>query len=77
LADIGAPIEIHHGTADDQVPLAWSQALYRRLQGAGKTAALFEYNGAGHTFAGDTWLIFMQRVTTFFDQAVKTVQPPS
>ena len=70
LGDIAAPVSIHHGTADDQVPLAWSVDLAQRLQDAGKSVELFEYNGAGHTFSGSAWNTFMQRVTEFFDKHV-------
>ncbi len=75
LADIAAPISLHHGTADDQVPIEWSRDLYRRLQGVDKTVELFEYNGAGHTFSGEAWLTFMQRVRAFFDQHVNNINP--
>ncbi len=71
LGDIAAPVSIHHGTADDQVPPAWSRDLTQRLQDAGKPVEAFEYNGAGHSFFDGTWTTFMQRVTAFFDRYVK------
>ena len=71
LADIAAPVSIHHGTADNQVPPAWSRDLAQRLTGIGKSVEDFEYNGAGHSFFGPTWTLFMQRVTAFFDRYVK------
>jgi dipeptidyl aminopeptidase/acylaminoacyl peptidase len=77
LNDIAVPISLHHGTADDQVPLVWSIDLDQRLQAAGKSVEFFEYNGAGHTFSGATWTTFMQRVTAFFDKHVKGTQPAS
>ena len=73
LADIAAPISIHHGAYDNQVPPAWSSDLAQRLIDAGKPVEHFEYDGAGHSFAGSTWTAFMQRVTAFFDQHVKGV----
>lgn len=68
LADIAAPVSIHHGTLDDQVPLNWSQDLNQRLLDAGKAVEYFEYEGANHSFLDAMWDTFMQRVVTFFDQ---------
>ena len=73
LADIAVPVSIHHGTADDQVPPAWSKDLAQRLQEAGKTVGYFEYTGAGHSFRDAAWVTFMQRVTAFFDRYVKGI----
>lgn len=71
LADIAAPIGLHHGTLDDQVPIEWSRDLAQRLEQSGKSVEYFEYEGAGHSFRDTTWSTFMQRVTAFFDQYVK------
>jgi dipeptidyl aminopeptidase/acylaminoacyl peptidase len=71
IADIAVPVNVHHGALDNQVPIGWSQELAQQLEAAGKAVELFEYDKAGHSFAGDTWVIFMQRVTVFFDQHVK------
>jgi dienelactone hydrolase len=71
--DIAAPISIHHGALDNQVPPAWSLDLAQRLNDAGKPVEYFEYEGAGHSLSGEAWLTFMQRVTAFFDQYVKGV----
>ncbi|HEY4689277.1 MAG TPA: alpha/beta fold hydrolase [Anaerolineae bacterium] len=73
LDDTAAPVEIHHGSLDDQVPVEWSRDLNQRLADAGKTVTYFEYNGSGHSFHGEAWATFMQRVAAFFDQYVKGV----
>jgi dipeptidyl aminopeptidase/acylaminoacyl peptidase len=73
LADIAAPVSIHHGTADNQVPPAWSKDLAQRLREAGKPVDYFEYTGAGHSFRDAAWVTFMQRVTAFFDRYVKGI----
>ncbi len=73
LADIAAPISIHHGTLDNQVPPAWSSDLARQFTDAGKPFEYFEYDGVGHSFSGSTWTAFMQRVTEFFDRYVKGI----
>lgn len=45
---INAPIQIHQGTADDAVPLEWSQNLAQTLEEKGKEVTLFTYPGADH-----------------------------
>jgi dienelactone hydrolase len=53
LADenrIDAPIRIFHGTADDWTPVAPCRDYVARLRGMGKDIALFEYEGARHSF---------------------------
>jgi dienelactone hydrolase len=53
LADenrIEAPIRIFHGTADDWTPVAPCRGYVARLRGMGKDIALFEYEGARHSF---------------------------
>lgn len=67
LTDIAAPVSIHHGTKDDQVPLAWSLDLAQRLAEVGKPVEYFEYPDAGHSFVSTVWDEFMERVAAFFD----------
>lgn len=45
---INAPIQIHQGTADDAVPLEWSDSLVSDLTGLDKTVKYFIYPGADH-----------------------------
>jgi len=45
---IKAPIQIHQGTADDAVPVEWSEELNRKLKELGKSVKLFVYSGADH-----------------------------
>jgi len=71
VADIAAPVNIHHGALDNQVPPAWSSDLSQRLADAGKPVEYFAYDGAGHSLSGAAWITFMQRVTALFDQYVK------
>jgi dipeptidyl aminopeptidase/acylaminoacyl peptidase len=68
LADVEAPVSIHHGEFDDQVPLAWSEELCTELLALGKTVECFTYPGAPHTFSGETDALFMERAAAFFRQ---------
>src|SRR5262245_43438466 len=44
------PVRIHHGAADDYVPVAPCRAYVERLRKAGKDVQLSEYPGAHHAF---------------------------
>jgi dienelactone hydrolase len=65
LDRIETPLSIHHGTADDQVPPAWSDDLCQRLQELGKSVECFRYPGQPHTFVGEGDRLFRQRVLDF------------
>jgi dienelactone hydrolase len=44
------PIRIHHGSADDYVPVVPCRSYVARLKGAGKDVVLTEYPDAHHVF---------------------------
>ena len=70
MADITAPVQLHHGTADADVPLAFSQTLLQELQAAGKSAELFTYPGDNHNISNN-FNSAMGRSIAFFDRALK------
>jgi dipeptidyl aminopeptidase/acylaminoacyl peptidase len=70
LADITAPIQVHHGTADVEVPLQFSQTLAKDLQAAAKPVELYTYAGADHNIA-QAFTLAMARSVAFFDRALK------
>ncbi len=63
-----APVIIHHGESDDQVPIQWSVDLAEALNSQGKSATLYTYPGEGHVFAGWNWDLFMARTVAFYDK---------
>jgi len=66
---LSAPIQLHHGTADDGgVPIELSVSLRDALQKEGKEVELFEYEGAGHNFSGASFTQAMNRSVEFFDR---------
>lgn len=67
---IQAPIMLHQGTVDDQVPLEWSQELAQNLKSKGKEITYYEYLGEPHTFI-NAQAIVMQRTLEFFDEILK------
>jgi dienelactone hydrolase len=68
LQYITTPLIIHHGEADDVVPLQWSLDLADALRARGKTTMLYTYPGEGHVFAGWGWQLFSARTLAFFDE---------
>jgi dipeptidyl aminopeptidase/acylaminoacyl peptidase len=70
LADITAPIQIDHGTADIEVPLQFSQKLAQQLTAAGKTTQLYTYAGSDHNIA-QGFSLAMARSVAFFDRYLK------
>lgn len=68
LADITAAISIHHGTADTQVPFAWSSDLCEQLRALQKGVTCYTYTSQPHYFTGATDDLFRQRVLDFFAQ---------
>jgi dienelactone hydrolase len=68
LDRINTPISIHHSEADETVPAAWSTDLCERLQALGKRVECFTYYATPHTFRGEADVLFIDRVTRFFDE---------
>lgn len=67
---ITAPILNHQGTADESVPLAWSDELEGWLNEEGIENTYYIYPGEPHEFAG-AWTLVMKRTVDFFDQYFK------
>ena len=70
LADLSGPLELHHGTADEDVPLEFSIRLAEQARDAGKIADLYTYEGDNHNISGN-FSTAMQRTIAFFDSVLK------
>lgn len=70
LDDISGPVQLHHGTADDSVPLAASQTLYEQMLAAGKTVEFYTYENDNHNLSG-FFTLAMTRTIEFFDSTLK------
>jgi dipeptidyl aminopeptidase/acylaminoacyl peptidase len=70
VADLGGPIQLHHGTADEDVPVVFSEILAEQVTGAGKTAELHIYPGDNHNLSG-YFTQAMGRTIAFYDQYLK------
>jgi fermentation-respiration switch protein FrsA (DUF1100 family) len=73
LSDLSGPIQLHHGTADDSVPLEFSEILYQQLLDAGQTAEIFTYPDDDHNIS-NYFSIAMTHSIEFFDRYLKTGQ---
>lgn len=62
---IQSPIQIHQGTADDAVPVEWSNDLVSSLELLAKEIAYFVYPGADHNLQPN-WNTAMTRDLEFF-----------
>ena len=67
LAFIKAPILLHHGTADESVPIEWSDRFAEELQKENKEITYYKYDGQPHEFT-TSWSQVMQRTVEFFDE---------
>ncbi len=70
LRDLSGPIQLHHGTADADVPWMASQVLYDQLQAQGLPGELYLYPGDNHNLSG-YFTSAMTRTIAFFDQYLK------
>ncbi|QQG42088.1 MAG: alpha/beta hydrolase [Candidatus Woesebacteria bacterium] len=67
---IKAPIQIHVGLADPQVPPDFSKNLFNKLSDQKKLVEYFEYSGANHDI-NQSFGLAMQRTIEFFDRYLK------
>ncbi len=70
LSDISGPLQLHHGTADEEVPLEFSELLFYQMLNAGKYVELYKYEGDNHNISNN-FSTAMQRSIAFFDKYVK------
>jgi dipeptidyl aminopeptidase/acylaminoacyl peptidase len=70
LADLSGPVQLHHGTADQTVPIEFSDTLDRQIQEAGKQVEYYRYQGDNHNISKN-FKTAMQRTIQFFDKYVK------
>jgi dipeptidyl aminopeptidase/acylaminoacyl peptidase len=70
LADLSGPLQLHHGTADEDVPLAFSIRLAEQARAAGKIADLYVYEGDNHNIS-NYFTTAMDRTVAFFDLYLK------
>ncbi|MBN1246344.1 MAG: alpha/beta fold hydrolase [Anaerolineae bacterium] len=70
LTEISGPVQIHHGRADDSVPVAYSEILHASLLEAGQVSELYIYEGDNHNISANFGTA-AQRSVDFFDTYLK------
>jgi len=70
VGDLSGPIQLHHGTEDQSVPLDYSLMLEQQIVAAGKPVELYTYEGDDHNIAKN-WGMAMTRSVEFMDRHVK------
>lgn len=70
--DVSGPIQIHHGTADASVPLAFSDTLAAQLKQVNKPYEYFTYQGDDHNLKRNLSTA-LRRSVAFFDKHVKNI----
>lgn len=71
LDRVSAPVMLHQGLSDGEVPPAWSRDLAKRLEAAGKDITYFEYERQPHIFRDDAERVALDRSLEFLDRHVK------
>lgn len=70
LTEISGPIQLHHGTADTDVPVEFSETLFYQMLEADQIVELYKYDGDNHNIS-NYFTSAMVRTIEFFDRYVK------
>jgi dipeptidyl aminopeptidase/acylaminoacyl peptidase len=68
---IRAAIQLHHGTGDSVIPVAWAEETCQGLKDAGVNVECYYYAGADHTFLSRYNEQFVPRMYDFFAKYLK------
>lgn len=71
LTDITAPIQIHTGAKDEEVPAAFSQGFFDRLKKQNKIVEFYSYPNGDHNISEPDFSLAMQRSVDFFNKYLK------
>ena len=70
LSDISGPLQLHHATTDEEVPVEFSETLYYQMLAANKYVELYKYDGDNHNIS-NSFGTAMGRTIEFFDRYLK------
>lgn len=71
VKDINTPVQLHQGLADEEVPVLFSESLYKKLKEVGKTVEYYTYPGADHNISEPSFSTAINRSVEFFDKYLK------
>lgn len=72
VKDLHAPIQLQHGSADEEVPILFSTRLKEMLEQAGKDVTLYVYDGDDHNISNNLSIALVRSVD-FFDSVFKQI----
>lgn len=70
LADLSGPIQLHHTTGDESVPVQYSDVLAAQIEDVGGVVEYFRYPGDNHNISANFGTV-MARSIAFFDKYLK------
>ena len=70
LRDLSGPVQLHHATGDESVPVEFSETLTRQIQDVGGTVELYIYQDDNHNISAH-FSAAMARSVAFFDRYLK------
>ncbi len=70
---ITAPIQLHQGTNDGEVPQIWSDQFVKTMQERIKDIEYFTYPGEDHNFTKGDWQLAINRSISFFQKHLLNV----
>ena len=73
VKNIHGPIQIHQGTADDAVPVKWTDEFVKILQDNSINVEYFTYPGSDHNFSKN-WNTVLVRDIDFFTKYFVTAE---
>lgn len=73
FSDVSAPVQLHHGTEDFDVPPLFSEKMFQTLRQFKKQVEFYRYPQEGHEFV-DAWELAAERSLQFFDRYVKNAK---
>ena len=74
LNDISGPLQLHHGTGDEDVPYEFSVNLYQEMTRLGLPVEYYQYEGDDHDL-GTYFSLAMQRTLDFYNRHLKNTPP--
>ena len=73
IENVQDSVAVHHGTADDSVPIEWSDKLVAEFKKNGKHIGYYKYKDGKHEFIKH-WPQVMERTVFYFDTHLKGIK---
>ena len=70
VKNISGPLQLHHGTGDNEVPILFSERLNEAMKAAGQGVEFYTYEGDDHNLSRNLSLA-LNRSVEFFDRYLK------